>query len=169
MKTLIREALPEDAGQIVEYTKVVGGETDNLTYGKTGLPITIEQEKEFLRNIHEDKTSVFLVACKNGEILGTGNLSGLPRRMSHRAELGISVRRSYWNHGIGSMILKELINYARANGIEIINLEVRCDNLSAIHLYEKFGFKHIGISPAYFKIDGGYIDFEIMYLDLRYN
>ncbi|MCD8323641.1 MAG: hypothetical protein LUC32_01590 [Clostridiales bacterium] len=48
MKTLIREALPEDAGQIVEYTKVVGGETDNLTYGKQVYRLLSNRRKNSL-------------------------------------------------------------------------------------------------------------------------
>ena len=69
----------------------------------------------------------------------------------------------FQDQGIGS----KLIEFAKSAGIEIINLEVRSDNASAVHLYEKFGFKHIGTSPAFFKIDDEYYDFEIMYLDLR--
>lgn len=65
------------------------------------------------------------------------------------------------------VILWELIQYAKENGIEIINLDVRKDNEQAIRLYEKFGFRHIGTSPAYFKIKEEYIDFAVMYLDLR--
>lgn len=163
----IREALAEEAGKLIEYMKIVGGETENLTFGEEGLPITIEQEEQFLNSIHEDKKSVQLIACKSGEIIGDGGINGLPRRMCHRAELGISVKRKYWNSGIGSRIMEELIKYAKANEIEILNLEVRKDNVNAIHLYEKFGFKHIGTSPAFFKMDGEYVDFELMYLDLR--
>ncbi len=167
MEIIIREALAEDAEQIIAYTKIVGGETDNLTFGKSGLPVSLEQEEKFLKRVHDDKTSIHLVACKNGKIIGNGSLSGLPRRMCHRAELGLTVRRNYWHQGIGSMLLTELIKYAKGSGIEIINLEVRSDNLNAIHLYEKFGFRRIGTLPAYFKINGHYVDFEIMYLDLR--
>lgn len=163
----IREALSEDAEQIIAYTKIVGQETQNLTFGESGFPITLEQEKEFLKSVHDDKTSVYLVVCKNGGIIAQGSLSGLPRRMCHRAELSLTVRKNYWNRGIGSALMVELIKYAKENGIEILNLEVRSDNINAIHLYEKFGFKHIGTSPAYFKTDGNYADFELMYLDLR--
>ena len=66
-------------------------------------------------------------------------------------------------------LLKMAIEYAKSHGIEIINLEVRSDNFRAIHVYEKFGFRKIGTAPAYFKIGGSYIDFDIMYLDLRNN
>lgn len=51
--------------------------------------------------------------------------------------------------------------------IEIIELEVRCDNKRAIHLYEKYGFIRHGTFPAFFKIGDEYIDFELMHLDLR--
>lgn len=164
---VIREAIPEDAEKLIEYMKTVGGETKNLTFGAEGLPITIEQEKQFLKSIQKDKKSVHFVACKEGEIIGDVILNRLPRRMQHRAELGISVIRKYWNCGVGSRLLREVISYAKENGIEILNLEVRKDNMRAVHLYEKFGFKYIGTSPAFFKIDGEYVDCEMMYLDLR--
>lgn len=163
----IRELLPEDAEQMIEYLKKIGGETDNLTFGKEGLPITVEQEKEFLRQARESKQSVHYGAWKNGQIIGHGNLSGFPRRMSHRAEMSLAVMKSEWNQGIGSMLVEKLIQYARQNEIEIIQLEVRNDNTGAIHLYEKHGFQRIGTIPAYFKMENAYFDFDMMCLDLR--
>ncbi len=87
--------------------------------------------------------------------------------MQHRADLSISVAKDHWGCEIGTMLMKELIDYAKSHGIELLNLDVRSDNVRAIRLYEKFGFQHIGISPAFFKIEDQYIDFCMMYLDLR--
>ena len=72
-----------------------------------------------------------------------------------------------WGQGIGSALLQKIIDYAKEHTIELINLEVRSDNIRAIHVYEKYGFRKIGTSPAYFKIDGEYYDFDLMVLDLR--
>ena len=94
-------------------------------------------------------------------------MSGFPRRMSHRAEFGISVTKSEWGQGIGSALLQKIIDYAKEHTIELINLEVRSDNIRAIHVYEKYGFRKIGTSPAYYKMDGTYYDFDLMVLDLR--
>lgn len=163
----IREALPEDAEKLIEYLQKAGGETDNLTFGKEGISITAEQEREYLKQVHDSKHSVHYCVWKDEEIIGDGSLCGLPRRMSHRAEMGLSVVRTEWDKGIGSMLLDKLIEYARDNGIELIDLEVRSDNTRAIHLYEKYGFQHCGTVPAYFKIGDSYFDFEIMCLDLR--
>ena len=150
---IINEATPADAEKLIAYTKRIGGETDNLTYDAKGMGISVEQEERFIENIQHDEHSVFYCAWKGPDIVGTANLSGMPRRTSHRAELGLSVVKSEWNKGIGAMLMQHIINYAKAHGIEMINLEVRSDNKAAIHLYEKFGYKKTGFIPAFFKID----------------
>ena len=164
---IIKEATPQDAIARIEYSKKIGAETDNLSFGAEGFPISVDGEEEYIRSILKDEKSCSFFAWKNGEIVGDVSLSAFPRRMNHRAELGLSVLKSEWNKGLGSQLLQKAIEFAKKNGLEIINLEVRSDNFRAIHLYEKFGFRKIGISPAYFKIMDSYIDFNIMYLDLR--
>ncbi|WP_406035268.1 GNAT family N-acetyltransferase [Treponema saccharophilum] len=39
---------------------------------------------------------------------------------------------------------------------------MRSDNIAAIKLYEKFGFEKIGRFRGFFKINGEFIDFDIM-------
>lgn len=163
----ILEARPEDAGAVIEFTKKVGGETDNLKFGPEGLEVTPEQEALFLQEIRENLRATFLCAWKDGKLIGTGFLSGMNKRMRHRATLAISILKSEWNRGVGSEMMEKLIGFAKEIGIEIISLEVRSDNIRAIHLYEKFGFRRIGTFPAFFKIADKYIDFELMRLDLR--
>ena len=58
--------------------------------------------------------------------------------------------------------MKRIISYAKENDFEVIDLEVRSDNKSAIHLYEKYGFKKVGEHPAFFKIGDEKISFDIM-------
>lgn len=163
----IIEGSPEDAKAILEFTKKVGSETDNLTFGAEGLDITPEEEASFLREMQNTPNAVFLCAWKDDELIGTGFLGGMHKRMRHRARLAISILKSEWNKGVGSAMMDKLIGFAKERSIEIVELEVRCDNKRAMHLYEKYGFRHIGTSPAFFKVNGEYIDFELMYLDMR--
>ena len=164
---IIRELRPEDAEKLIAYLKRIGGESDNLTFGREGLPVTVEREMALLKSRMDDPRSVMYGVWRGDELIGDGSLEVLPRRMSHRAELGLTVVKDMWNKGIGSALMEKLIDFAGKAGIEIVNLEVRSDNAAAIHLYEKYGFKRVGTSPAYFKIGDEYYDFEIMYLDLR--
>ena len=48
MSFSIEKARPEDAAALIEYLRVVGGESDNLTFGAEGLPATVEEETAFL-------------------------------------------------------------------------------------------------------------------------
>ena len=54
----IREATPEDAEKIIAYLAQVGGETDYLSFGKEGLPISTEEEEKFIQNINKEEHSV---------------------------------------------------------------------------------------------------------------
>ena len=164
----IREALPSDAEAILEYCKAVGGESDNLTFGSEGLPLTAQQERKYLDQVRNAPRQTYLVALMDGDIVGTGALSGSPRlRLSHRAELNLSVRKALWSNHIGSRLLDALISFARTvPGLEILSLEVRSDNARAIALYRKFGFEIVGTFPGYLKINGTEISCDFMRLHL---
>lgn len=58
-------------------------------------------------------------------------------------ELGMAVVGEYRGKGIGSVLLKELIDVAAEKGIKKISLSVENDN-PAVHLYRRHGFKKIG-------------------------
>ena len=54
---VIKEALPEDAEARIAYARQVGSETDNLSFGKEGFPISIEEEQEEIRNFSKENES----------------------------------------------------------------------------------------------------------------
>lgn len=167
MSIVIEKASSKDAEAILEYMKQIGGETDNLTFGAEGLPFTIEEEASHVKQMENSCDDVMFVAKDNGKIIGDASLSRLPRRMKHRGDLGISVVREYWNQGIGSRLLCEVLSFAKENAFEIIDLQVRSDNTAAIHLYEKFGFQRFGTHPSFFKMGKEEIAFDFMYLRLN--
>lgn len=45
----ITRARPEDAAALLDYLKIVGGETDNLSFGAEGVPLAPEEEQAYLR------------------------------------------------------------------------------------------------------------------------
>lgn len=165
----IRRAIPNDAEKILDCLKIIGGETDNLTFGSEGVPMTVERERTYLESILSSEKQIYLVACNGGEIIGTASLSCSARpRLSHRGEISITVKRSMWGKHIGSQLMEKIIDFAKNTAkIEIISLEVRNDNSRAIALYKKFGFEKIGTFPALMKINGENIDCDIMVLDLK--
>ena len=130
------------------------------------MPFSVEAEAEFIANMENSNDDIMLLVKCDEKIVGCASLSRLPRRMKHRGDFAISVAKDYWNKGIGSQLLDNMITFARENDFEVIDLQVRSDNKRAIHLYEKYGFKKIGEHPAFFKISGENISFDIMCLIL---
>ncbi len=167
MSIVIEKASPMDAEAMLEYLRQIGGETDNLTFGAEGLTLTVEEEAEHIRQTESSCDEIMLVARDDGRIVGDASLSRLPRRMQHRGDLGIAVVQTYWNKGVGSLLLDAIIRFARENAFDGIDLQVRSDNASAIHLYEKFGFQKIGTHESFFKIGSEDIPFDYMYLKIQ--
>ena len=168
MNIIYREAEPSDAGKFLEYCKTVGGETDNLTFGAEGIPFSISQEADFIRKYSGNPDSVMLVAFDEGELIGTGAVSVVSgrERFAHRREIAISVRKDYWGNGVGSNLMKLLIDFCKKTGAEALELEVRSDNERAIALYKKFGFEKIGCNEKFFKINGEFFGADYMNLYL---
>ena len=89
---VIERAQAEDAAALLEYLKIVGGETENLSFGADGVPLSVEAETEYLGAQARSADNVQYLAKVDGEIIGTSSLNRKPRRMSHRGEFGISLK-----------------------------------------------------------------------------
>lgn len=68
--------------------------------------------------------------------------------------LTIAVRQAYWGKGIGSALLGALLAAARERGCAEVFLEVRADNPRAHGLYQRRGFKEIGVRRGYYQPSG---------------
>lgn len=162
----IVRAQAQDAAELLDYLKTIGGETDNLSFGPEGVPLGLEEEQAYLSMQAQSRDHMQLFAKVNGEIIGTASLNRKPGRMRHRGEFGISLKKAWWGCGAATALGEAILAFARENGFEQINLEVRSDNARAIRLYEKFGFRKLCTFPAFFKIHGQNVDFDFMNLTL---
>lgn len=164
---VIERARAEDAAALLDYLKIVGGETKNLSFGAEGVPLSLEAEQDYLRTQYESVDNVQYLAKVCGEIIGTASLNRKPRRMSHRGEFGISLKKAWLGCGAASALMEAILAFAGENSFEQLNLEVRSSNARAIHLYEKYGFRKLCTFPHFFKINGENIDFDLMNLELN--
>ena len=65
--------------------------------------------------------------------------------------LEIVVDQELRGRGIGTMLMKRVLGYAKFTHKEKATLEVASDNNSAISFYEKFGFSQISVRKNYYK------------------
>ena len=68
----------------------------------------------------------------------------------------LGVIYEYRNKGIGTLLIKFLINLAKKNKMNI-RLQVRISNIIAINLYSKLGFKKKSILKNYYSNEDGWL------------
>lgn len=102
---------------------------------------------DILKQELECDNSYFVIAKNKNEIVG---FAGLKNIINQADIMNIVVKKSFRGNGIGSKLLENLIFYAKNNNLKMITLEVNEHNLSAIRLYNKFEFNHIGIRKKYY-------------------
>ena len=168
MELAISKAIKSDAAKLIEYLNIIGGESDNISYGKNEFHMSVEDEEQYIKKIKDSKTTVILVGKIDGEIVSTGTINTPNKeRFAHQSTVALSVKKAFWNIGVGTKMMKALIEFAKmSDKIEIIHLGVKADNFNAIRLYENMGFEEIGLYKNFFKINGNYFDEVIMNLYL---
>ena len=156
----IRPGRMSDARELIEYLEKISAESDNLTFGPGEFGISVEQEESFLDNISRKDNAIYLVSFIGEKIVGGLNFSGGSRpRIAHTGEFGVSVLKDYWGNGIGTELIKCLIDWCKKSGaIRKVNLRVRTDNLNAIHVYKKLGFVEEGVITREFLINNKFYD-----------
>ena len=92
--------------------------------------------------------SYYLVAKSDNEILG---FAGIKSVLDEADIMNIVVKKSKRNSGIGSLLLKNIIELCKKLNISTLFLEVNEENIPAISLYKKFGFEKIGFRKNYYK------------------
>ena len=160
---IIREAVPDDAEKMIVYLNQVGGESDNLLHGENEFIVPVEGVKRKLAMSQDSENSIVLIALENGQIIARAELAGYyAARIRHRAQFSISVRKAYWNQGIGTEMIQIIVEQAKKMEIGVIELEAITDNAGAIALYHKMGFVDIGIYKNYFNVNGTFKDAVLM-------
>lgn len=97
----------------------------------------------------------WLAINQENKIVGHADIrSNNQLNAEHRVALGMGVDRYFRREKIGQGLLDHVINYCKANPeIGWLDLEVMANNEKAKRLYEKMGFRQVGLIEDMFRID----------------
>lgn len=93
-----------------------------------------------------DKTT-YIVAKENNQIVG---FAGIMTCLDEATLNNIVVKKSCRRRGIGGELLDSIIELCADLNMKTLTLEVDSSNTRAINLYQKFGFKNLGIRKKYY-------------------
>lgn len=163
---IIRNACTEDVDSLIEINYSILSE--NIYMLRSRGEVKYNRD-DFARQIEDNLISegkLFIVAEVENNIAGYLQFeNGIFKKISHAGMLQIFLHRDFRESGIGTAMLKVLIDWAEKNPlIEKLTLSVFSNNERAINLYKKSGFKEEGRCPEDMKFsDGTYVDSVLMY------
>ncbi|MGW4643055.1 ribosomal protein S18-alanine N-acetyltransferase [Sphaerisporangium sp. NPDC004334] len=95
----------------------------------------------------QPRTRHYIVAVAGGEVVGYAGLAAAGDQADVQT---IAVNAGHQRAGIGSAMLRALLEEAGRRGATAVFLEVRADNPPAQAMYERFGFERIGLRREYY-------------------
>jgi len=152
----IRIATIEDAGQLLEviqnadaYDSVVF-QLEEIDLKEERIVKWMEENKEFM---------TIFVAEEEGEIIGYLQVKrGVIHSTKHCGTIAIGVHSKARGSGVGTKLFEHMHAWARNNHFHRLELMVLTNNVKAIFLFRKMGYKIEGTKQDAMWIDGRYID-----------
>ena len=141
MKKLIfvKKLKKTDLKKLVKFRnhKIIWQFTGKGAYNKK---ISLDDEKEWFKKINKKKDRLNLSINLNEKYIGNVYFTNI-KKTSAQFHIFIGVK-SLWGKGIGTKATLLSLNFLRKNyGIKKIYLKVKKENLPAIKVYKKCGFK----------------------------
>ena len=101
----------------------------------------------FLQEMTRKSDRVYLVARWDAQVIGYGGVMLAPPE-AHITT--IAVDPAWHRNHVGTKLMLGLIDAAAAKGARSVSLEVRKSNLGAQRMYERFGFRPVGVRRGYY-------------------
>lgn len=101
----------------------------------------------FEEELAQNRLARYIVALDDGEIVGYAG-TWLIITEAHVTNVAVSGWRR--RQGIGRLLMENLIDLARGEGMDSMTLEVRVSNQAARRLYQQLGFVEAGLRKNYY-------------------
>ena len=105
----------------------------------------------FRQELQTNRLARYLVVRQGTDVVAYG---GLWLMVDEAHITTFAVRPDARRQGIGARLLHAMLRLAEGIGANVATLEVRVSNTTARHLYERFGFRPVGIRARYYSDDG---------------
>lgn len=140
-RVVIRPILPEDADDLQATFKRLSVESIYLRFHafKKELP---DQEAHDLATLDYTRRMAFVAICEeNGQeiVVGVARYVLLDSKDADIAESAVVVADEYQSRGIGKLLLRRLVTYARAKGIRQLRGNLQVGNTRMLDLVRRSG------------------------------
>jgi ribosomal protein S18 acetylase RimI-like enzyme len=161
LRVALRSPKPGDAASMLTFLRTLFHESwRNLNAPPDQFDSMAELDEAALLKRFADASSDFLFSAFLGErVVGNLGVNVLPGGLcAHTAQLGMGVLREAQGRGLGEALLRRALDEAAQAGVWNVRLTVRVDNAPAVGLYEKVGFRRVGLLEKVAEVEGRFLD-----------
>ncbi len=142
----LRQAVDTDAGDLIGLVRSVDREASFALRAPDEVLGTADQMREMIEVAGELDNQLLLVAEADGAPIGYLFAQGGGfRSVAGVANIKLGVRAAWTGKGVGTRLMTEVEQWARAAGIWRLELTVVTENRAAVRLYERTGYEREGV------------------------
>jgi L-amino acid N-acyltransferase YncA len=147
-RVLVRPTRDSDVGAMLAIYRrhIRRGVEESVDDSGTPEPDDLRDRRRNFRN----HRLPHLVATMNGEIVGYAYVVLFRKRPAYRFAVkhSIYIHHEHQGHGVGRILLGELVDACAASGFRQMIGYIDADNAASLALHEKFGFVRVGLLPG---------------------
>jgi RimJ/RimL family protein N-acetyltransferase len=160
---LLRALIPEDKPRLLEFIATIS-EEDLRYFSHFTNPAVIEAWCQDANYQHV----LPLLAFSKERVVGSACLVFFQGTKRHIGQVHIILAKDYRRRGLGTKMLRALIELARKRGLSLLIAEVIATMPKVIKAFEQLGFKsHCTLEDFYLLPDGETCDVILMTLSLQ--
>ena len=133
----IRPVEPEDTAALVEMHR---GMSQQTVYQRflAAMPELAQVQADRFTHVDGTRRVAFVVQDDRGHLVAVGRYDRLPPDDA-TAEVAFVVTDRYQHHGLGTLLLRMLLEHARAAGVETFVADVLATNVAMHHTFADAG------------------------------
>lgn len=162
---ILKSPVPDDAEKMLSHLKnVFNRYYQNMNHKKNHWDhFAVEDEAKILSDFALSPNKFMITAFNQNEIVGNLGCFGMGGDfLNLNARIGMGLETEFQSIGLGTALLNYAIEQAKLLKFHRLELNVRTFNKTGIRLYEKVGFRQVGILKETALIDEKFYD-EYLY------
>lgn len=132
----------------MEYRRMEERDLEQVVAIETATFSMPWSREAFLESMN-NPSHVYVVAAEGETIFGYCGMWGIAGEGQIN---NVAVRKDARGRGTGFEMMEFVLLEGERQGLEVFTLEVRESNAAAIHVYEKVGFKNVGIRKDFYDL-----------------
>jgi acetyltransferase len=149
-RVLIRPARPQDVSLYPDFLRDVSAEDLRLRFWARIRELSTAEQNR-LSHLDYSHEMVFIALAED-----TGMMLGLVRLRDEldetSAEFAVLVRSRLKAHGIGWLLMRRMIDYAKAKGLRHVYADVLTENAAMLQMCAELGFRETDMGPEFRRV-----------------